>query len=126
MCIQCTRELCSVVITRQSTPPISQFNSPYKETTSFLSIFVNNICFPIVKKYTSPSTGTHWSYEVISMIRQKAAKRVQTNKFLTMLEAQTADVVNAQASPRVLNCHYSPRHALSYTFVKYLLVTQTS
>jgi len=39
MCIQWTRVLHSVVITRQSNPPISQFNSPCNEFTSFWSIF---------------------------------------------------------------------------------------
>ena len=39
MCIQWTRVLYSVVITRQSNPPISQFNSPCNEFTSFWSMF---------------------------------------------------------------------------------------
>jgi len=35
MSIQCTLVLYSVVITQQSNPPISQFNSPRNEFTSF-------------------------------------------------------------------------------------------
>ena len=43
MCIQWTRVLYSVVITWQSDPPISQFNSPCNELTSVWSMFVYNI-----------------------------------------------------------------------------------
>ena len=42
MCIQWARVLYSVVITQQSNPPISQFNSPCNEFTSFWSMFVYN------------------------------------------------------------------------------------
>ena len=45
MCIQWTRVLYSGVITRQSKPPISQFNSLCNEFTSFWSMFVyNTLC----------------------------------------------------------------------------------
>jgi len=42
MCIQWTRVLYYVVITRQSNPPISQFNSPCNEFMSVWSMFVYN------------------------------------------------------------------------------------
>ena len=42
MCIQWTHVLYSVVITRQSNPPISQFNSLCNEFTSVWSMFVYN------------------------------------------------------------------------------------
>jgi len=42
MCIQWTRVVNSVVITRQSNPRISQFNSPCNEFTSVWSMFVYN------------------------------------------------------------------------------------
>ena len=42
MCMQLTRVLYSVVLTRQSNPPISQFNSPCNEFTSVWSMFVYN------------------------------------------------------------------------------------
>jgi len=42
MCIQWTRVLYSVVITRQSNLPISQFNSLCNEFTSFGSMFEYN------------------------------------------------------------------------------------
>ena len=42
MCIHWTRVLYSVVITQQSNPPISQFNSLYNEFTSFWSMFIYN------------------------------------------------------------------------------------
>ena len=43
MGIQWARVLYSVVITRQSNPPISQFNRPYNEFTSVWSMFVCTI-----------------------------------------------------------------------------------
>jgi len=51
MYIQWTRVLYSVVITRQSNPPISQFNSPCNEFTSVWSMFLYTTrrygnCFP--------------------------------------------------------------------------------
>ena len=42
MCIQWTRVLYSVVITWQSNPTISQFNSLCNEFTGFWSMFVYN------------------------------------------------------------------------------------
>ena len=42
MCIQRTRVLYSVVITRQSNPPISEFNSLCNEFTSVWSMFPCN------------------------------------------------------------------------------------
>jgi len=43
MCIQLTRVLYSVVMTRQSNPPISQFNSLCNQFTSVWWMFVYNI-----------------------------------------------------------------------------------
>ena len=45
MCIHWTLVLYPVVITRPSNPPISQFNSPCNEFTSFWSMFVYNTMF---------------------------------------------------------------------------------
>ena len=42
MCIQWTRGLYSVVVTRQSNPPISQFNRPCNEFTIGWPMFVYN------------------------------------------------------------------------------------
>ena len=42
MCLQWTCVLYSIVITRQSNPPISQFNSLCNEFTSVWSMFVYN------------------------------------------------------------------------------------
>ena len=42
MCVQLTHVLYSVVITWQSNPPISQFNSPCNEFMSVWSMFVYN------------------------------------------------------------------------------------
>jgi len=50
MCIQWRCVLYSVVITGQSNPPISKFNSPYNEFTSVSSMFVYNSCVHSHKK----------------------------------------------------------------------------
>ena len=47
MCIQWTPVLNSVVLTGQSNPPISQFNTPCNEFTSVWSMFVYNTCLVI-------------------------------------------------------------------------------
>ena len=57
MCVQWTRVLYSAVITRQSNPPISQFNSPCNEFTSFWSMFVYN---------THPSPQYVFCFDLIS------------------------------------------------------------
>jgi len=49
MCIQWTRVLYSVVITRQSNPPISQFNSLCNELTSVWSMFVYNSRYDMIQ-----------------------------------------------------------------------------
>jgi len=61
MCIQWTRALYSVVIIRQSNPPISQFNSPCNEFMSAWSMFVYNkekiSIFVVVSYLFLPNTG---------------------------------------------------------------------
>jgi len=42
MCIQSTRDICSVVITRQSNPHVSMFNRQCNEFTSVCSVFLCN------------------------------------------------------------------------------------
>jgi len=56
MCSRCTRGLYSVVITRQSNPPISQFNSPSNEYTS-----VRGQCVQAISRRNPPTEPTQTS-----------------------------------------------------------------
>ncbi|XP_053376363.1 sulfotransferase 1C4-like [Mercenaria mercenaria] len=58
---------------------------------------------------TFAKTGTNWLFEILMMILNKSAKRIKTNKVLTMLECVTAAEADQQPSPRVVNCHFPPR-----------------
>ena len=51
MCIQWTRALYSVVITWQSNPPISQFNSSCNEFPSVWSMFVYNTIIEYIEQW---------------------------------------------------------------------------
>ena len=48
-------------------------------------------------------------YEILMMILNKSAERVKSNKVQTMLESMSAEEVDKQPSPRVVNSHYPPR-----------------
>ena len=65
-CIQWTHVLYSVVITRQSNPPISQYNSPCNKFTSFCSMFVYNSCvcwiYGLLIQVTLYNKGYKWGY----------------------------------------------------------------
>ncbi|XP_053376632.1 sulfotransferase 1B1-like [Mercenaria mercenaria] len=58
---------------------------------------------------TFAKTGTKWVFEIIMMILNRSAKRIDTNKVTTMLECVTAEETDQQPSPRVVNCHFPPR-----------------
>ncbi|XP_053376361.1 sulfotransferase 1B1-like isoform X2 [Mercenaria mercenaria] len=53
--------------------------------------------------------STNWVFEILMMILNRSAKRIETNKSLTMLECVTAEETDQQPSPRVVNCHFPPR-----------------
>ena len=57
MYIQWTRVLYSVVLTRQSNPPISHFNSPCNEFKSVWSMFVYNTSYTSVVWFHTPYFG---------------------------------------------------------------------
>jgi len=54
MCMYWTHVLYSVVITWQSNPPNSQFNSPCNEFTSVWSMFVYNTCIDLFNPMNVP------------------------------------------------------------------------
>ena len=51
-------------------------------------------------------TGTHWGHEVISMLLAGRAENVPLTKIGGMLEVLSADALEKQPSPRLLNCHF--------------------
>ena len=48
-------------------------------------------------------------YEILMMILNRSAERVETNKLNTMIECVTALETEQQPSPRVMNTHISPK-----------------
>ena len=50
--------------------------------------------------------GTHWGHEVISMLLAEKAENVPLNKVGGMLEVISAEELENQPSPRLLNCHF--------------------
>lgn len=54
---------------------------------------------------TYPKTGTHWLWEVCSMLRQGKADYDKRTKVQLMMEMVDLEVLDAQPSPRTLNTH---------------------
>jgi hypothetical protein len=49
-------------------------------------------------------------YEILMMILKKSAEPVEGNKGDLMLEFQSAESVDKQPAPRIVNCHYPCRY----------------
>lgn len=58
---------------------------------------------------TYQKTGTHWLFEILSMINNRKAELTQMTKGRCMLEIVPQSAINQLPSPRVLNSHYPPR-----------------
>jgi hypothetical protein len=43
------------------------------------------------------------------MIQIRSASRIESNKVFTMLEANFAEMIDKQPSPRIINSHLPPR-----------------
>ncbi|XP_069116803.1 sulfotransferase 1B1-like [Argopecten irradians] len=54
---------------------------------------------------TYPKSGTHWLWEIVKMLVQKKAERIQTVKETAMLEMIAQEACDKIPSPRVLNSH---------------------
>lgn len=52
-----------------------------------------------------PKSGTHWAYEILSMLLSQKAERVETFKQSGMLDFISQEQFNSMPSPRVLNTH---------------------
>ena len=50
-------------------------------------------------------TGTHWGYEILSMLLKGKAEREQSQKIMLMMEAVSLSDMEAMPSPRILNTH---------------------
>lgn len=55
---------------------------------------------------TYAKSGTHWTWEIISMLCNGNAETVPTIKQMNMIEAISSDDLTSLASPRVLNTHF--------------------
>ncbi|XP_055997943.1 uncharacterized protein LOC125647318 [Ostrea edulis] len=55
-----------------------------------------------------PKAGTHWTWEIISMILQQSAEYHPKEKATHMLEFHTPEVLESLTSPRILNTHLLP------------------
>ncbi|OWF35183.1 sulfotransferase 1 family member D1-like [Mizuhopecten yessoensis] len=54
---------------------------------------------------TYPKSGTHWIWEIVSMLVKKKAERVSAVKETAMLEIMAKATLDNMPSPRVLNSH---------------------
>ncbi|XP_013389205.1 sulfotransferase 1A2-like [Lingula anatina] len=54
----------------------------------------------------SPKCGTHWVWEVVSMILEGKAETIQAEKENLFLEMKDLEDLDKQLSPRVLNTHF--------------------
>ncbi|KAK3605556.1 hypothetical protein CHS0354_013196 [Potamilus streckersoni] len=58
---------------------------------------------------TYPKSGTHWIWEIVSMLRKGKAEYDTKIKETAMLEFLSKDQIEALESPRILNTHFSLR-----------------
>ncbi|XP_033736239.1 sulfotransferase family cytosolic 1B member 1-like [Pecten maximus] len=54
---------------------------------------------------TYPKSGTHWLWEIVSMMVRKKAERIKTVKETAMMEIMAKETHDNIPSPRVLNTH---------------------
>lgn len=52
-----------------------------------------------------PKAGTHWLWEIVSMIAKETTDYDRSSKIVAMLETQRSEVLESLTSPRVLNTH---------------------
>lgn len=50
-------------------------------------------------------------YKMLSMVLNRSSERIESNKIMTMIEANGAEEMEAVASPRVMNSHYPYRYS---------------
>ncbi|XP_055997942.1 uncharacterized protein LOC125647317 [Ostrea edulis] len=65
-----------------------------------------------------PKAGTHWTWEIISMILQQKAEYHPKAKETHMLEFHTPEVLEPLTSPRVFNTHLLPNNVPEQFFQK--------
>ncbi|XP_078313949.1 sulfotransferase 1B1-like isoform X1 [Crassostrea virginica] len=65
-----------------------------------------------------PKAGTHWLWEVVSMLIQKKAERIPEIKETAMIEGLTEEKFHSLATPRVINTHVYFQHLPKDLFAK--------
>ncbi|XP_061171732.1 sulfotransferase 1B1-like [Saccostrea echinata] len=66
-----------------------------------------------------PKAGTHWTWEIMSMILQQTAEYHPLKKETHMLEFNTPEVLESVTSPRVFNTHLRPNNMPQQFFDKH-------
>lgn len=56
---------------------------------------------------TFPKAGTHWIWEIVSMVMKGTAEYETSSKEALMLEFQSAETISSKPSPRILNSHFA-------------------
>ncbi|XP_045162526.2 sulfotransferase 1A1-like [Mercenaria mercenaria] len=69
-----------------------------------------------------PKSGTHWVWEIISMLYEGRAETMQKSKSHQMLEHQTADILEGIKSPRILDSHLDIQHLPKQIFEQRLKI----
>lgn len=57
-----------------------------------------------------PKSGTHWLWEVVCMLKQQKAERIDAIKEWNMIEGMQQTLFDSMPSPRILNTHIYFRH----------------
>ena len=113
ICIQWTWVLCSVVITWQSNPPISQFNSPCNEFTSFWWMFVYNTCTQLQPKQSHVYNSLSYSGSMFTkLFRIRIKIRLKLNNLLLWTFFET------YYNYLTIDCWYLIKYVLQSFFMK--------
>ena len=119
MCIQWTQDKYSV-ITRQSNPPISQFNSPCNEFTSVWSMFVYNsvaLLMSVTDLNSFSMADVSYCIRFVTDLNSFSMADVSyCIRFVTDLNSSMADVSNCIRCVTDLNCFSMADVCESLTF----------
>lgn len=86
---------------------INTFRKPPEVTAAIIHNMVNlRIRDDDVMFCSAPKSGTHWGFEIISMLLNGKAETIPQEKIATMLETILEEDLEKLPSPRVLNSHF--------------------
>lgn len=86
---------------------ITTFMKPPEVTAEIIHNLVNmSIRDDDIMFCSGPKSGTHWGFEIISMLRNGKAESIPIPKEATMLEVRSQTEIDEIPPPRVLNSHF--------------------